>query len=333
MSRTILVLVGGFLGAGKTSLILAAAHMLEQRGIRAAVILNDQAGSLVDTELARRRDVSVDQVTGGCFCCRFHDLAAAAERLLDANPAVIFAEPVGSCTDIAATVVQPLVRLYGGRLHVAPFTVLVDPSSAVQHECDDLAYLYGKQIEEADLVRTTKADLHPEAQISARTGQGIVEWLQEVLAGTTTGGSRLIQVDYGCYARAEAVLGWLNFEGMLRSKPAAPAEVVGPLLDKIVALSCAAGVVLVHCKAIGSAATGYVKAAVTANSLEPDVEGDLTASPSTRHRVLLNLRGLGDPDSLRRIVDEALDSLPGEWLERRMDSFRPAAPVPAYRPG
>jgi G3E family GTPase len=35
------VIVGGFLGAGKTTLILAAAEELERRGIRSAIILND----------------------------------------------------------------------------------------------------------------------------------------------------------------------------------------------------------------------------------------------------------------------------------------------------
>jgi G3E family GTPase len=40
--RPWIVIVGGFLGSGKTSLILAAAGLLEQRGLRCAVILNDQ---------------------------------------------------------------------------------------------------------------------------------------------------------------------------------------------------------------------------------------------------------------------------------------------------
>ena len=102
-----LVLVGGFLGAGKTTLILAAARLLEAQGLRCAVILNDQSDSLVDTRLAEHRGVAFDEVTGGCFCCRFNDLLDAADRLAAYDPDVIFAEPVGSCTDIVATPAAP----------------------------------------------------------------------------------------------------------------------------------------------------------------------------------------------------------------------------------
>ena len=69
--RPLIVLVGGFLGAGKTSLILAAARILEARGLRCAVILNDQGKELVDTSLAAAQRILAREVTGGCFCCRF----------------------------------------------------------------------------------------------------------------------------------------------------------------------------------------------------------------------------------------------------------------------
>ena len=103
------MLVGGFLGAGKTSLILAAARVLERQGLRAAAILNDQGDDLVDTRIAREHGLAADQVAGGCFCCRFSDLLEAAERLEAYEPDVIFAEAVGSCTDLAATVLRPLL--------------------------------------------------------------------------------------------------------------------------------------------------------------------------------------------------------------------------------
>ena len=57
-SRPLLVFVGGFLGAGKTTLILAGARELERRGFRTAAILNDQGDSLVDTQLARAQGLS-----------------------------------------------------------------------------------------------------------------------------------------------------------------------------------------------------------------------------------------------------------------------------------
>ena len=70
-NKPLLVLLGGFLGAGKTTLILTASRLLSARGLRAAVILIDQGADLVDTELVRRNGFAADQVTGGCFCAAF----------------------------------------------------------------------------------------------------------------------------------------------------------------------------------------------------------------------------------------------------------------------
>jgi len=78
---TRLLLVGGFLGAGKTTLLLKAAQYLTNQGYRVGVITNDQAEDLVDTAMVRQYDIPVLEVAGGCFCCRFPDLLASAERL------------------------------------------------------------------------------------------------------------------------------------------------------------------------------------------------------------------------------------------------------------
>ena len=52
--RPLLVGVGGFLGAGKTTAIVGAAARLRAAGRRVAVITNDQAGGLVDTAVVRQ---------------------------------------------------------------------------------------------------------------------------------------------------------------------------------------------------------------------------------------------------------------------------------------
>ena len=80
--RPWLAVVGGFLGAGKTTLILAASRELAQRGLKTAVILNDQGDLLVDTQLARHNGLNAAEVTGGCFCCRFSELMRIADCLL-----------------------------------------------------------------------------------------------------------------------------------------------------------------------------------------------------------------------------------------------------------
>jgi G3E family GTPase len=45
-TKVITACVGGFLGAGKTTALVAAARELIRRGLRVGIITNDQGGSL-----------------------------------------------------------------------------------------------------------------------------------------------------------------------------------------------------------------------------------------------------------------------------------------------
>ena len=310
--KPLVALVGGFLGAGKTTLILKAARILQARGITPAAVLNDQGSDLVDTGLARRAGLAADEVLGGCFCCRFPDLADALERLRPHRPEIIFAEAVGSCTDLVATTLRPLLRDYGAGYRIAPLTVLV-------HEVPgdpELRFLFDCQVAEADLVIDRSVPVE--------------EWLDTLLAGGIQAGTKAIAVDYARYPQAEAALGWLNARTTVRPRPAlSPALIVGPLLDELDRSLTAAGIRIVHLKAMAQCESGYVKAALTANGQEPAVEGTLDASPASEHELLLNLRALGPPDRLREIVQRALAHLPAG--EPVVEAFRPAAPVPYCR--
>ena len=131
MKTVRLVLVGGFLGAGKTTTIAALARRLHSRGEKVAVITNDQGSSLVDTVRMEAEGLAVREVAGACFCCRFDELAARCAELVEAEqPDVILAEPVGSCTDLAATVVNPMRRLLGDLFQVGPLVALFRPRTA-----------------------------------------------------------------------------------------------------------------------------------------------------------------------------------------------------------
>src|SRR5688572_24709719 len=103
------VMVGGFLGAGKTTTIAKLARHYMSQGKRVGIVTNDQASDLVDTNSLRSQGFEVGEVAGSCFCCNFNELVNTIGRVGIANrPDVILAEPVGSCTDLVATVVQPL---------------------------------------------------------------------------------------------------------------------------------------------------------------------------------------------------------------------------------
>jgi len=337
MQRPCIVLVGGFLGAGKTTLILAAARELKERGMKPAIILNDQGDTLVDTRLARQSGLDAGEVTGGCFCCQFDSLVEAIHEVQAQSPDVIFAEPVGSCTDIAATVVGPLRESYSGEFRLAPLTVCVDPARACELETPGakpaLEFLYRNQLAEADLVCYTKSDLYetraagPDARyVSAVTGQGVAAWLDEVLFGHIAPGEHVLEIDYAEYARAEAELAWLNLRATMECEPAiSPAMLVGPLLDRI-----AGSLDIVHLKAMDQTATGFLKAAMCNREDEPQIEGTLDASPATAHELLVNLRSCGEPAVVQSVVEECMADLKGRILFQQVACFTPAPPK---RPG
>src|SRR5262245_34943074 len=99
------LMIGGFLGAGKTTAVGKLARILNDQGLRVGLITNDQGRDLVDTAMLSSQGFPVQEIAGGCFCCRFNSLVEASRKLSAATrPDVFIAEPVGSCTDLVATV-------------------------------------------------------------------------------------------------------------------------------------------------------------------------------------------------------------------------------------
>lgn len=343
-----IVVVGGFLASGKTTLILAAARELERRGLRCAALFNDQGHDLVDSRFAKDTGLRSGEVAGGCFCCQFSDLVEQIGQLCAFGPDVIFAEPVGSCTDLAATVLRPLRQLRweeGTRFQIAPLTVLADPDRIRSLHAEDadpsMRFLFEKQVQEADLVCLTKSDLYPDCpkldaahvrQISAKSGQGVATWLDEVLAGTMTAGERPLEIDYEQYAKAEASLVWLNLRAHLKLREAcSPTMLLGPVFDNLEAALTSNGASIAHMKAIASGPSGFVKAAIAACGQGPEIEGNLDASPATELEMLLNLRTTGEPEVVRGLVEQRMNQIDGQIVRMQLECFRPAAPVPELR--
>ncbi len=358
MSVPFLCLVGGFLGAGKTTTILAAARRLDSLGLRTAIISNDQGQELVDALLVADAKRPLGSVEGGCFCCKFDALVEQLDRLQgETVPDVIFAEAVGSCTDLSATVLNPLRRLHPDRFRLAPITVVVEPW-AVGHLLlkpshyfsADLQYLFRKQLEEADVVLLNKSDaspatmideaaqalqgLNPAARViraSAYTGLGLDEWLGKV-RGTRPPGGLILDLDYGRYGAAEAQMGWLNARVRLEGGGASPVAFLKRVLRRTAArLDDGGG--CVHLKAFLRGPRGTVWAARAMSPGNPSLvlRGDLSSGPWL---LTLNLRALVDPREAQRIVENELReaSAPGfkatlEVLHR----FRPASPRPTFR--
>lgn len=101
------VVVGGYLGAGKTTLVN---HLLRAtEGVRIAVLVNDFGSVGIDQELIVGADGEVLSLAGGCVCCAFgSDLVGSLARMAAREPApdviVIESSGVGVPGEIARTV-------------------------------------------------------------------------------------------------------------------------------------------------------------------------------------------------------------------------------------
>ena len=205
----------------------------------------------------------------------------------------------------------------------------------------EIEYLFQQQIQEADIVCTTKADIYPtppqlpfpvDFHISANPGVGLDEWLSEVLSGTRIAGAHILDVDYRQYADAEAALGWLNIQASIcTDQPLSPAAFVGPLLEKLDASLTAANITISHLKLFDQTRNGYLVATIRTNGQEPNPQGDLIAESTSNHELAINLRALGDAKSSLAVVERVLSELAGAVTTKHVRAFQPPPPKPEHR--
>lgn len=365
-SRARYIMIGGFLGAGKTTAVAKLARRLTERDLRVGLITNDQGRNLVDTALLRSQGFATEEIPGGCFCCRFNSLVEASKVLTaSVTPEVFIAEPVGSCTDLVATVTYPLRRLYGENYTIAPLSVLVDPIRARRifgledggNFSEKVLYIYHKQLEEADIIVVSKCDLldppkldalraamarkYPRTEImavSARAGTNLDAWFERITSGEQSPRAT-VQVDYDIYADGEALLGWLNCTVQLTAKRAFDSDkFLKQLAGEIRKRLCRRKAEIAHLKMTLSPDDGMGDLAV-ANLVRNDFVPELSLEleePVKNGELILNLRAEAAPDVLGSAVRDGLAAAAKSFatLEATLDHlehFRPGRPKPTHR--
>jgi G3E family GTPase len=277
---------------------------------------------------------------------------------------VFLAEPVGSCTDLRASVQYPLRRLYGDDYRIAPLSVLVDPIRAMRilgmesgtPFSRKVVYVYAKQLEEAELIVVNKSDLlsderrlaleerlrqtYPRAHIlsvSARSGAGLDAWFRRVAAAESDD-RHAPDLDYELYAEGEALLGWVNATVRLAAPSAFDGNrFVFDTAREAGARLTADAVEIAHLKmtltpdeGVGDLAVlnrvGSDRAAEVSHRLEDDMRSG---------ELIVNLRAEGDPELLRAALLTALESVSsGAGVHAsvvHLEHFRPTKPSPTHR--
>ena len=360
------IMIGGFLGAGKTTAVGKLAARLTAQGLRVGLITNDQGRNLVDTAMLRSQGFATEEIPGGCFCCRFNSLVEAAHKLTkQSRPEVFIAEPVGSCTDLVATVTYPLRRLYGGDFTVAPVSVLVDPIRALRvfrleeggSFSEKVLYIYSKQLEEADLIIISKSDLLDQVRlaslraaitarfpgkeilaVSPRDGINLDAWFGKIASKEQAAG-KAMAVDYAVYADGEALLGWLNCTVQLSARKAFDADrFLKELAGEVQTRMRVEGAEVAHLKMTLSPEGGLGEVGVVnlvRNDFVPELSMSLEA-PVERGQLIINLRAEAAPALLGRVVRQSVEAAASAvgTLDAQLDHlehFRPGKPTPTHR--
>jgi G3E family GTPase len=310
---------------------------------------------------------ATEEIAGGCFCCRFESLVEASRKLAaNQQPEVFVAEPVGSCTDLVATVTYPLRGLYGATFTVAPVSVLVDPIRALRvfglepggSFSEKVIYIYNKQLEEADLIVISKCDVLDEARleslreviaarfprkhvlaISSRNGTNLEEWFDLITSMEQPGG-RAMHVDYEVYADGEALLGWLNCTVRVSARQSFDAEsflkrIAGEVQNRFQAQQAEVAHLKMTFSPEGSLASDIAAVNLVRSDFMPELSRNVD-EPVQNGQLIINLRAEAIPDLLDTAVRDALTATERTFptLKAAVDNlerFRPGKPSPTHR--
>lgn len=367
-----IIMVGGFLGAGKTTLIRKLAAWLTAKNMRVGVVTNDQGQGLVDTATMRHGAAEVGEVTGGCFCCQAEALGQELVKMdAAARPHVFIAEPVGSCTDLVATVLLPMQQIYPQPLNVAPMSVLVDVArleSFMLSERDsggaeqgkgfapEVCYIFDKQLEEAEIIVLNKVDLlskkrliqveawlqakHPDKrilQISTKTGNGLDAWFA-LVTETVSMARRIMEVDYAKYGAGEERMAWYNATLALHSKnvsydPNVALKNLARIIQKDLVTK---GAEIAHFKMSLTNSVSDLREMAVVNCVRNAVPPTLSVRSTVNFLVgelLVNLRAEAEPELLSRVVARHLNAPQFNWyvIWKQRASFKPGQPKPTFR--
>ena len=354
-----LFLIGGFLGSGKTTAIQKACMQLHNHDVKVAVITNDQGSRLVDTGFIRSFSIPTEEIVNGCFCCNYEQLDQSISSLIKQhNPEIIFAESVGSCTDLVATIAKPLAKFHSQlEVSISVFAdaclllSLVNGTSCFLDET--VQYIYKKQLEEADIIVVNKIDLLNNDELdqikkimksdysdknvlfqNSLNKDSIRKWIYALNNYKEACTRKSLDLDYNIYGEGEGKLGWMDADISIitsdESAYKATLQLINTIFLRIKELQLPIG----HLKFLIDDGAKKTKISCTISGQE-EIKNFRTLKKTSSVHVLINARVQTEPGLLKEIFNAAIASVPITMKAvitiKQLEFFKPRFPKPTHR--
>ena len=176
MTKPAYMVITRFLGAGKTTSMIAMARAINRKYGKGGIIANDLgAKNLVDADLTRMADVEISEIIGDCICYVTEDLVFRIDGLVNDGCTVVMSDIPESGLGSLDHVVIKIKEDYPDKYELLPLTCIVDPERlrmilserANINLPEEMRFLLNAQIVEADLIVLNKVDMLYEDELAA----------------------------------------------------------------------------------------------------------------------------------------------------------------------